>query len=96
MPQPCPPVCLYTALSHEKQQLTSFAYGSVCVAIVKHVFCLLPHNLTCQALVSVLQLTTGITLGIEFGKYGTEPLPKAVSGGILAVICIFISGFAVS
>ena len=53
-------------------------------------------KLTCKVWAFVLQLTTGITLGIEFGKYGTEPLPKAVSGGILAVICIFISGFAVS
>ncbi|GAB4823873.1 hypothetical protein N2152v2_010919 [Parachlorella kessleri] len=39
-------------------------------------------------------LTTGVVLAIEFAKYGTDPLPKAVASGILAVICIFISGFA--
>ncbi|GAB4823874.1 hypothetical protein N2152v2_010920 [Parachlorella kessleri] len=39
-------------------------------------------------------LAAGITLGVEFGQYGTEDLPHPVSAGVLAVICIFIAGFA--
>ncbi len=34
-----------------------------------------------------------MTLKYEFGKYGAS-LPHAPSSGVLAVICIYIAGFA--
>lgn len=39
--------------------------------------------------------TTGILIGVEFGKYGTD-LPKGSAIGILIVICVFVSAFAYS
>lgn len=41
----------------------------------------------------IAEVVVGVTLKFEFEKYGAT-LPSSVSWGVLAVICVFISGFA--
>lgn len=41
----------------------------------------------------VAEIIVGVTLKYEFAKYGVS-LPSGVSWGILAVICVYINGFA--
>lgn len=41
----------------------------------------------------IAEIVVGVTLKYMFDQYGAE-LPKSVSWGVLAVICVFIAGFA--
>ena len=41
-----------------------------------------------------MQIIVGVVLGVEFSSVAGTVLPKPVASGVLAVICIYIAGFA--
>ncbi|PSC76673.1 H(+) hexose cotransporter 2 [Micractinium conductrix] len=43
---------------------------------------------------AIAQIIVGVVLGVEFSSVAGTVLPKPVASGVLAVICIYIAGFA--